>query len=90
MDTKDQTNKTVEREYKGKVDFYKKRKGFGFIIPDGQEKMKGDIFVHFSDVELAGIKSLKPEMRLAFNVGDFKHSSGETRLKAVDIIVLND
>ena len=88
MSQEKQTSQTVEREYKGTIDFYKKRKGFGFVIPENQKKGDGDIFIHHSDLKIAGLDSIKPETTIAFNVWDFEHPVKGTVLKAVDIIVI--
>ena len=72
----------VKREFKGEVIFYKKRDGFGFVVEDGVEKGKNDIFVHWSDLP-EGIKRLKPEQKIEYNVVDYNE-----RFKAVDIKVI--
>ena len=40
-------------------------KGYGFITPDGGGK---DIFVHHTDINMDGFKSLKPGQRVTFDV----------------------
>ena len=49
--------KVVPTEFrkKGKVKFFKKDSGFGFIICDGAAK---DVFVHKTDLDRAGITAL--------------------------------
>ena len=50
---------------KGKVKWFSEAKGYGFIERDDKEK---DIFVHFSAVKDAGLKSLKEGEQLTFEV----------------------
>lgn len=47
----------------GIVNRFNKIKGYGFITPD-----EGDVevFVHFSEVEIAGYKELKPDQRISY------------------------
>jgi CspA family cold shock protein len=40
-------------------------KGFGFITPDGGGK---DVFVHFSDIQMQGRRTLVPGQRVTFDV----------------------
>jgi CspA family cold shock protein len=40
-------------------------KGYGFITPDDGGK---DIFVHHTDIQMDGFKSLKPGQRVNFEV----------------------
>lgn len=40
-------------------------KGYGFITPEGGGK---DIFVHHTDIQMEGFKSLKPGQRVSFDV----------------------
>jgi len=40
-------------------------KGYGFITPDGGGK---DIFVHHTDIQMDGFKSLKPGQRVTFDL----------------------
>ena len=50
----------------GTVKFFNDQKGFGFISRDGDE----DIFVHFSNIEGSGRKTLLEGQNVEFEVGE--------------------
>lgn len=47
----------------GTVKRFNKIKGYGFIAPDVGE---GEVFVHFSEVQIAGYKELKTGQRIRY------------------------
>jgi CspA family cold shock protein len=49
----------------GTVKWFNTEKGFGFIQP---EQGGGDVFVHISAVERAGISSLREGQKLSFEI----------------------
>lgn len=49
----------------GTVKFFNTQKGYGFISPDDGS---GDVFVHISAVERAGMRSLMEGQKLSFEV----------------------
>jgi cold shock protein len=49
----------------GTVKWFNTQKGFGFIQPDDGGK---DIFVHISAVEQAGLKGLKDNQKISFEL----------------------
>ena len=57
----------VVGEGTGKVKFFNAQKGFGFIVQDGGGE---DVFVHISQVERAGLKSLAEGQGLKYSLVD--------------------
>ena len=52
---------------RGKVKWFDAKKGFGFVTPnDGSE----DLFVHFSNIEMDGFKSLLEGQDVEFDVAE--------------------
>ncbi len=49
----------------GTVKWFSNEKGFGFITPDGGEK---DIFVHHSEIQGDGFRSLAENQRVQFEI----------------------
>jgi CspA family cold shock protein len=49
----------------GTVKWFNQDKGFGFIAPDGGAD---DVFVHFSEIQGNGFKTLAENQRVEFNV----------------------
>ena len=66
---------------KGKVKWFNNAKGYGFILADGRDI--GDLFAHFSAIEMEGYKTLKAGQPVTFNV-----IQGPKGLHAVNIKVV--
>ena len=48
----------------GNVKWFSEKKGFGFI----EQESGGDIFVHYSSIEMPGFKTLAEGERVSFDV----------------------
>ena len=60
----------------GQVKWFDSRKGFGFIELEGQK----DIFVHFSEIQSEGYKSLRDGEKVEFQI---EESDNGARAKSV-------
>jgi CspA family cold shock protein len=70
---------------RGTVKFYNVQKGFGFIIPD--ESGQGDVFVHKSSVQWAGLPGLEKGQRLEFEI---MPSLSNSKLRASNLKLLEE
>lgn len=51
----------------GTVRWFSNARGYGFVAPDDGGK---DIFVHYSNIQMDGYKTLKENQRVEFEVGE--------------------
>ncbi len=66
----------------GTVKFFNDSKGYGFIQPDGGGN---DAFVHISAVESSGMRSLRQDQRLSYDLEqDRRGKMAAVNLKQVD------
>jgi len=59
----------------GKVKFFNEKKGYGFVTADSK-----DYFVHFSEIQSEGFKTLKEGDAVSFDIAE-----SEKGLKAVKV-----
>ena len=66
----------------GTVKFFNENKGYGFIAPDGGGN---DAFVHISAVERPGMRTLRENQRVSFELQeDRRGKMAATNLQAAD------
>jgi CspA family cold shock protein len=63
---------------KGRVNWFRPGKGFGFITPDDGGK---DVFVHLSAVERAGLRSLSDGQPISYQMGERRGRPSAVGLK---------
>ncbi|NTS76986.1 cold shock domain-containing protein CspD [Catenovulum sp. SM1970] len=61
----------------GKVKWFNNAKGFGFIVPDGQNE---DVFAHYSTIDMDGYRTLKAGQDVEFDL-----TEGPKGLHAINI-----
>ena len=66
----------------GKVCWFDAKKGIGFITKDDGS---GDLFVHWSNLQMEGFKTLKPNQFVSYELGQNHHGP-----QAVNVKVLED
>lgn len=63
----------------GKVKFFNNEKGFGFIECEG----RADVFVHYSNIEDSGYKSLDEGQEVEFEIGQGRKGDEALKVRVV-------
>jgi CspA family cold shock protein len=64
----------------GTVKWFNSEKGFGFITPDGGDP---DVFVHYSEIQSQGFRSLEENQRVSFEVGQGTKGPQATNVQTI-------
>ncbi len=73
--------KVILNMERGKVKWFNTTKGFGFIKPDNSDQ---DIFVHISALSAAGLRNLKEDQAIEFDI-----ETNGARKSAVNLKIIN-
>ena len=57
----------MNKTYEGTVKWFNDAKGYGFLTPNEGEK---DLFVHMSEIQMKGFKTLKEGQKVEFEQGE--------------------
>lgn len=72
-----------DKRYRGIVKWFNDTKGYGFIRLQGQP----DVFVHYSDIEMDGHRTLQEGQTVEFGIGVSERSSnGRNQALEVNIV----
>lgn len=72
--------RSTENMTQGTVKWFNGEKGFGFIAPDDGS---ADVFVHYSEIQGGGYRSLEENQRVQFEVGQGAKGPQATGVTAV-------
>jgi CspA family cold shock protein len=67
---------------KGKVKWFNSQKGWGFLTRDDEQ---GDVFVHYSKIEMEGFKVLKEKEEVEFDLEEGDKGYQATNVKRASL-----
>lgn len=72
--------KECELVQTGTVKFFNNEKGYGFIVPDDGG---ADVFVHYSNIEGAGFRTLTEGQKVEFEIGPGRKGDEARNVRAI-------
>lgn len=74
----------MANKFIGDVVWFSPKRGFGFIEWEKNDEKQKDLFVHFSDIDCEGFKTLYKGQKVSFGLGVNKNGDP----KAIEVVVL--
>jgi CspA family cold shock protein len=59
----------MTKEYVGKIIWFNSKRGYGFISWEEAGEPQKDLFLHWSDIQMEGYKTVKAEQLVSFCIG---------------------
>ena len=82
-------DEVTENTETGVVKWFSPKKGYGFIIrdtlPEGEENTNKEIFVHYTQVDMEGFKTLLPDLHVSYTVTEGKRPGS---VEAINVKIL--
>ena len=75
-----------EEIFYGEVAWFQPKKGYGFILWEKDGVPQKDIFVHFSDINVEGFKTVYKHQKVSFSIGVNKRNDP----KAINVTILHN
>lgn len=76
----------TDQKFYGEVLWFDPKRGFGFIGWEKDGVKQKDMFVHFSDVNCEGFKTLYKHQKVSFGLGTNKHGDP----KAINVEIMKN
>lgn len=73
-----------EQTYYGDVIWFNPKRGIGFILWEKDNIKQKDLFVHYSDLQMPGFKTLFKDQKVSFKLGANIHGI----IKAINVEIL--
>ena len=70
----------LSKDNTGVIIWFQNNKGYGYIARDNGEK---DLFLHYSNIEMEGFKSVKPGQRVSFELGENHKGQQAVKVKVL-------
>ena len=71
-----------DQRYSGTVIWFDNKSGYGFIAREGEK----DLFVHFSDINCEGFKTVKKGQAVTFGLG----TNNKGQPKATEVVIVEE
>jgi len=70
--------------YTGTVVWFCNKKGYGFISWEKDGVVQREIFLHFSDIDVQGFKTVSKDQKVTFEIGENRH--GDSKAIKVQVV----
>jgi CspA family cold shock protein len=76
----------MKEMFKGSVIFFNAKTGYGFISWEKDGQAQPDLFLHYSDINCEGFRTVRKGQKVSFAIG----VNNKNQPKAIEVIALDD